>query len=332
MIVKPEVSVVMSIYNGLPYMSEAIESILNQTFSEFEFIIVDDGSADGSLDVMKSYRDDRITIVQQEHKGLIPSLNNAINKARTSLICRMDADDISLPHRLQVQYRWMLENPNVAVLGTGCRCVDSHGRLTSKKSTFSSNHEQVLKNVLKARKGGSIIHPTVMMRRNSVIRAGGYHDRFPVCEDLDLWLRLSKFSKIHVIPDVLLLYRIHKGGVCFSKRETQLLSGILARVCYYLRQEGLPDPSLSTDGQWFELYNLAKEIVERRGLYEADAARTRLSYELFDSNGLKKYVVLLYRLISQPKLSVAFQSKRKWNQVLREITKIATIKARGGSL
>ncbi len=269
MIKEPKISVVMSVYDGEAYVGKAIESILGQTFKDFEFIIINDGSVDKSSDIIRSYDDDRIVFIDQKNSKLAYSLNKGIHRAKAPLIARMDADDISLPDRLRTQFSWLCKNPGIGVLGLRCKFIDSEGTLTGRVFGLPGEQRSILENILHPHKGAFIIHPTVMMRKEVVLRAGGYNERFPVCEDIDLWLRISSISKLQVISKVQYFYRKHSGNVSSTKRSTQLLSGILARVCYYLRQQGLPDPSLGARENWLEFYDFAKEIVKQRESQDA---------------------------------------------------------------
>ena len=138
MIKKPEISVIMSVYNGMPYLQEAVKSILNQTYKDFEFIIVDDASTDDSLKYLKGINDKRIKILSNEKNlGLAVSLNKALNAARGEYIARMDADDISKPERLHIQLNFMELNPQIDICGSFVSVIDENGKLVGsiKKPT-----------------------------------------------------------------------------------------------------------------------------------------------------------------------------------------------------
>ncbi|MCP4713524.1 MAG: glycosyltransferase [Deltaproteobacteria bacterium] len=319
----PELSVVMSAYNCEQYIGQAIESILAQTFTDFEFIIINDGSADDTGNLIDSYRDERITVLHQENKGLISALNTGVGHARTSLIARMDADDIALPERLSVQLTWMNRNPEVGLLGTGCRYIDSQGRPSGEPMQASGTHAAVLHTLLHAGRGPAIIHPTVMMRKEAFQRAGGYNERFPVCEDVDLWLRIAFHAQLAVMPDIQLQYRRHSTSISFTARQTQLLSGILTRSCYYRRERGQPDPSLASDMEWKAFQERACEKIERCGLFAADAARATLSVLLFNHRGTMKYAAGAAALLRRPALLPALFFRRRWRNVIMDLARSA---------
>jgi glycosyltransferase involved in cell wall biosynthesis len=309
----------MPVYNAQKYLSIAIKSILTQSYKEFEFIIINDGSTDNSCEIIKSYDDDRIVFINQERKGLIYSLNHGIQKAKAQYIARMDGDDIALPERLSIQLSFIKKHDNVGVLGTGCQFIDEQGRFTGRKLNDIGEHIEILENILKARSGVSIIHPTTMIRKDVILEAGGYHERFPVCEDIDLWLRIANTSKLHVIPDVLLLFRVHQENVSVTRRRIQLQSGILARVCFLLRNRGLPDPTLYQEDAWKEFKEVVNNTIVSSNLYRADSARIQLSSQLSREKGLIKYMKLLLFLTLHPYLVEGLIAKQKWNRAIHKI-------------
>lgn len=315
----PKISVLLPVYNGELYLREAIDSILNQTFQDFEFIIIDDGSTDESANIIRSYDNEKIIFFEQgENKGLISSLNKGLALARAPLIARMDADDISLPERLAFQRTWLHEHPEVDVLGTGRRFIDTDGNLSVRVACAHAEHKQIIECILHSKKGTVLSHPTVMMRKAIVLQVGGYNEHFPVCEDMDLWLRVADFGNLHVISNPLLHYRRHKRSVSVTSRSTQLISGILARVCYYLRQQGLPDPSVGSYESWTALNGLVVGKIEEHQLLEADRARSTISDVVFEAWGWHKYVKLALLIISKPELIIGLYARRKLKYVINE--------------
>ena len=319
MIRNPRISVVMSVFNGLPYLRKAIDSILCQTFDDFEFIIVDDGSTDGSANVIRAYHDDRIVLVERQHEGFIDGINFAVEMARAELVSRMDADDISLPDRLQTQYDWMRQNPGVGVLGTGFELIDSEGVTTSRGFGCPGAHEEILRNILSFQGGVSMVHPSVTLWRDCIKRAGGYHRRFEVCEDTDLWLRISEFAELHVIPDVLLLLRKHSGNVSVTRSQTQLLNTLCSRLCYWRRQEGLPDPSLGSDEAWEDLRTFVADVMSKRGLNIAYEAWVSLSTRFGARDSIRRCWPVLKAVAVCPELMNAVWFKRRLGHVMGDL-------------
>lgn len=207
----PRVSVLMPIYNGEKYLRQAIDSILRQTFTDFEFLIINDGSTDSSAELIESYNDPRIRLVHNKtNLKLIETLNKGIKLARGQYIARMDCDDISLPERLAKQVAFMDAHPEVGVLGTGFYFMGSDGKL-SYKVLFPIKHHLL--------RWGlcfycPICHPSVLMRKDAIVKVDGYDPEMFHVEDYDLWYRLSKKTKLANLSDILLYLRKHQDSVC----------------------------------------------------------------------------------------------------------------------
>jgi glycosyltransferase involved in cell wall biosynthesis len=219
MVTTPLVSVVMSVYNGERYICEAIQSILNQTFSEFEFIIINDGSIDGTGAILDRYErvDGRISVYQQEHCGLIASLNRGCRQARGKYIARMDADDISLALRLKRQVHYMERHPEIGVLGTWIEYIDENG-MRGKDWRMPTVPGLIGWSLLF---GTCIAHPSVLMRRDVIERLDFYHPEALYAEDYDLWTRVCIVSRIANIPEILLQRRLWHDSVCSRHSEVQ---------------------------------------------------------------------------------------------------------------
>lgn len=212
----PIISVVMPVYNGGRFLAGAIESVLNQTFRDFEFIIVNDGSTDGSPAVLDGYaqRDVRIRLISRENRGLTASLNEAIALARGEWIARMDADDISLPDRFQKQMAWLQE--------TGADVCGGWVKLTGtwfhRVWRYYGSSEAI---GLKLLFGSAFAHPAVMLR-TSLAKANPYSEDARYVEDYELWTRLAGSGvKMTNYPGVVLRYRIHPGQVTTIRQKQQ---------------------------------------------------------------------------------------------------------------
>jgi glycosyltransferase involved in cell wall biosynthesis len=207
MVSKIVVSIVMGVFNEEKLIARALKSIINQTYIDWELIVVDDGSTDSSREIIKSYasQDNRIILVENKtNLGLAASLNSGISIARGKYIARMDADDESLPHRLERQTAFLDLNPNVDVLGTAAVYIDSRGH-TIKKVFLAEWHEDILARMLRT---CPVIHPSVMMRREFIEMMGGYDNSTRRAEDHDLWLRARGMAKFHNLPEIHLRYLV----------------------------------------------------------------------------------------------------------------------------
>jgi glycosyltransferase involved in cell wall biosynthesis len=248
----PKVSVVMSVYDGLPYVSTAVESILEQTFEEFEFIIIDDGSTDGSTAVLRRYaaQDDRIRLIVQENRGLTPSLNRGLALAEAPLIARMDADDVCVPERFQKQVDFLEAHPEHVLVGSHVRFIDGAGDPISPDNPLYNKrnlggmdlcfeHDAIEERLLAG--GWAFIHPTVMMRQAAVEQIGGYNPKIVDAEDRDLFIRMAEVGRLANLPDVLLKYRVHGSQVSTTSAVQSYWSKRARRAGYLRRDLPLPD-------------------------------------------------------------------------------------------
>lgn len=206
----PQVSVLMPVYNGEPFLGQAIESILQQTFADFEFIIINDGSTDRSAEIVQSYADSRIRYFENERNiGLTRSLNHGLSLVQGPYIARMDADDVSLPQRLGKQVDFLDAHPDVGVVGTAMQIIDEQSNVDH--TWHSPTTHEMLRWCLCLY--DPIAHPTVLMRRKVVEQVGGYRAEMVTAQDYDLWRRLSAVCRLANLPDVLLYLRRHETSV-----------------------------------------------------------------------------------------------------------------------
>jgi len=282
----PLVSVVLAVHDGEAYLAAAIESVLGQTYSNLELIVVDDGSRDASAALAASYTDRRVRVVRNERNlGLVASLNRGIELAGGEFIARMDADDVAAPQRLELQVRRMTGDPGLAVLGTDITYADATGNVVGRPRSLPSGPALVRWRLLR---GTCLYHPTVMVRRAAL---GGerYSARHIHAEDYDLWLRLSRHHRLDNLPQSLLLHRRHGQSVSARHLETQLTSAADSlrdhvREYYGLaltpgQARALLDPRAflerRSDGADSPL-PVVRELERRFIVRERDAARTEL--------------------------------------------------------
>lgn len=203
---QPLISVVMPVHNGLPYVDEGIQSILGQTFKDFEFVILDDASTDGTFDALNEWakKDSRIRLHRSERNlGLSGSSNRVVQLARAPLIARMDADDVSRPERLMRQWEVMESLPDVALVGTLCDGIDAVGRRVRPRDRWR---------LIRRSEFPPFPHGSVMFRRAVFDEIGGYNEEYVSAEDQELFLRIARSKRVVVLPDVLYHYRYHQGN------------------------------------------------------------------------------------------------------------------------
>jgi glycosyltransferase involved in cell wall biosynthesis len=236
----PVVSVLMPVYNAGRFLAPAIESVLAQTFSDFELVAVDDGSSDGSGNMLAelSARDARIRVLSQRNQGIVATLNRALELARAPLVARMDADDLSRPDRFEKQITYLREHPEVAVLSGAMDLIDAKG--TYLRTAVFPTAPDAIRNELDRR--NCVAHPAVMARTEMLRAVGGYRKTAQHAEDYDLWLRISEGGRIANLPDVLLSYRMHPQAISARNIVTQELAALAVRGAARLRRSGRPDP------------------------------------------------------------------------------------------
>jgi glycosyltransferase involved in cell wall biosynthesis len=205
----------MPAYNSGAYIKEAIDSVLNQTFTDFEFIIINDGSKDETLDIIHQYTDPRIRLINQQNKGLIDTLNESILLARGSIIARMDADDICLPDRLQLEYDFLEAHPEYVMVGSEADVVDKEGNFLMKLVPIGHSHEEIVRSI---NKKCPFIHPCVMFRKQAVIDAGLYPKNALTFEDHLLWKKLLDLGRVCNLDKVLLKVRFNPESVTIDEK------------------------------------------------------------------------------------------------------------------
>jgi glycosyltransferase involved in cell wall biosynthesis len=238
----PLISVCMPVYNAERYLAEAVESILAQTYRDFEFIIIDDGSTDRSLAILERYaaQDARIRLSSRPNAGLVVRLNEMVAEARSDIIAQMHADDIAMPDRLARQLDFLNAHPEVVVVGCRILTIDCDGDPIAEFCTVQT-HEEIDRPHLGAG-GGVICHPSATIRADAIRAVGGYRAEYWPAEDMDLWLRLAEIGRLANLPEMLLKYRQHLESTSSAKyaalREQTQAGAIDAH-----RRRGLPLPS-----------------------------------------------------------------------------------------
>lgn len=234
----PKLSVIMSVYNGDRYLKNALDSIIHQTFTDFEFIIFEDGSTDNSLEILKKYElsDSRIILIEKEKnvgiKGFIENLNSGLKIANGELIARMDQDDIALPERFQKQILFLQENPDVSVVGAQINLINEKDIVTGEKIA-ELDHAMIEKKITSKIQ---LFHPVIMFRNHQNIF---YRDKFLYCEDYDLYLNLiTQGKKLANIDEKLLNYRVLDKSI--SRRGDSFVRKLMVEKTLYfykLRKE-----------------------------------------------------------------------------------------------
>jgi glycosyltransferase involved in cell wall biosynthesis len=245
---QPAASVVFPVFNALKYLEKAVDSVLGQSFTDFEVLLLDDGSNDGSSEILDRYQaaDSRCRVHRWPNKGLIATLNEGIQLARADILIRMDSDDICMPDRFARQMQYLNENPDCVAVGSRILLIDSEDMpITIMGNKFT--HEEIDSTNI-AGVDASLFHPAVTFRKFAVEQAGGYRPEYPSAEDFDLFLRLAEIGRLANLPEVLLKYRQHLSSIGYRQGNQQADSARRA-IQDACRRRGLDCPVLEARRQ-----------------------------------------------------------------------------------
>jgi glycosyltransferase involved in cell wall biosynthesis len=211
----PAISVLMPAYNAGAYISEAIHSVLTQTFADFELLIVDDGSTDDTVEKIKAFDDKRIRLIRASHKGVAPALNLGLNECRGNFIARFDADDVCYADRLKTQFDFMNTNPDFVLIGSEAQYVDMHGEyvFTLRYRGYTDTEIRELDPIV-----CPFSHVTVMYRKDAVLKAGGYDCNAYTFEDHLLWRKMIGLGKVCNMPQPLVKVRFNPESVTIDEK------------------------------------------------------------------------------------------------------------------
>jgi glycosyltransferase involved in cell wall biosynthesis len=223
----PTLTVLLPVYNGEQYLHATLESVLSQSYSDFEFLILDDGSTDGTAAILESYRqrDPRVRVAHHENRGVGYTLNRGIAQARGRLIAQIGADDLALPGRFERQVEFLERHPDHVLVGGHLRIIDARGRPLGVRK-YPARDAQLRARMLLYNPIGA---PSVMYRRADALAAGGFTPRFRTCEDYDFVLRIAQRGKIANLPEPLTAYRLHPGATKSTQTRRQLLDTIATK-------------------------------------------------------------------------------------------------------
>lgn len=256
----PQVSIVISVYNDAQFIEESLHSLLQQTFDDFEIIVVNDGSTDNSADILQRLQqtDDRIQIITQQNQGLTKALINGCRAARGQFIARQDGDDWSHPDRLQKQVAALQENSDLAFVGCWAQGMTPEGRhletVERPSDPAKATHE------LRFERQGPPAHGTIMFRSAIYEQVGGYRPEFYFSQDSDLWLRTAEVGSIRYLPEVLYRYRRDADSLSSVRHDVQYEFGEIGQACHTVRLNGGDESDLIAQAAALTLKVRAGEI------------------------------------------------------------------------
>jgi glycosyltransferase involved in cell wall biosynthesis len=266
----PCVTVLMSVYNAGDYLAQAIQSILEQSFRYFEFLIINDASTDRSREIILSFNDPRIVLVDNDNNiGLTRSLNKGLKLARGKYIARMDADDIAMPERLQKQVGFLESHPEYCLVGSYFQLYPS------EKIMRVPVHDEEIRSLMLFR--NTFAHPAVMFRKEIVDRYRLYYNEdLLAAQDEELWYRMSKYGKMYNLPEILLQYRVHPDQISSSRQQLQ--------------------QSISMQIKWLKIKDfLDHQPIPDELFYEKWMSDGKVVFSPTEFESLKKWILLIYR-------------------------------------
>lgn len=233
----PTISVLMPVFNCAPYLDAAINSIRAQTCTDLEFVIVNDGSTDGSLETLQRHarEDSRISVLSKDNQGIVSALNAALDACRGEFVARMDGDDVSAPRRLELQLDFLRHNPSIGLVGTQANGMREHLSTTFHVRHMPLAHSEIDRGLLSA--SCDVVHASFMARRDLLLRAGGYRECCRTAEDLDLLLRCAEISQLANLPETLYTIRFHSASISVRSRYEQAKAAERAIVDAYARRK-----------------------------------------------------------------------------------------------
>lgn len=291
----PIVTVLMPVFNGMEYLAEAINSILQQSFKNFELLIINDGSTDGSIDLIKSFTDTRIRIIQNEKNyGLVYTRNRGLKEARGKYIAMLDCDDLALSNRLSLQVNFLNQNPNYGLVGSQILMIDAGGQQVGKEDYNA--HSDLIPSILFF---NNYLAQSSVMIRQDLIKNYEYQKEYPPAEDYDLWVRLSRVTKIKILQKPLVKYRLHTNNV--SVKKAQEGAKAVKKILYNQLQELGLQPNatefaLHTTIANFE-FEKSKAYLNNCAVWLMQVYEANLTAKIFPNNSFQRVLLNRFALI-----------------------------------
>ena len=242
----PDVTVILPVFNGMPFLTRAVESILQQTLTDLRLVVINDGSTDDSLSYLQSVDDPRLTIVNGEHRGLGAALNLGLSNCSTPTVARMDADDISVPDRLEAQLDFLQRHPDIGVVGTQFQYFGGEGRFVFSPR-MPCEHDEILSDLRRGRL--SLVHASLVFRTEVIREIGGYRIQ-GMGEDWDLFLRLGEVTRFANLPQVKYLWRLHPGNTGVRRYRRSQMGTPYALECARRRAANEPEITFDEFIEW----------------------------------------------------------------------------------
>ncbi|QDU56081.1 Putative glycosyltransferase EpsE [Aeoliella mucimassa] len=289
----------MTVFNGMPYLPASVESVLNQSFDDFEFIIVNDGSTDGTADYLASLADPRIHVIYQENGGTAVAANHGLTCCTGQYTARMDSDDVSLPHRLATQVAYLDAHPEVGLVGAQMAPLGQAG--VGASLNLPTTHDEVFAAMMDGRHG--LAHACILMRTDLLKQIGGYW-KVPLQDAWDMMIRMGEVSKLANIDEVLHHYRVHIGSLNGKGMRRMRFSIDYARHLATLRQQGLPLITHEEYAQQRAAIGWMAKMRESIDLHSRCQYRVAIA-ELYGNRRVRGYLRMAWAAALAPRLTTA---------------------------
>ncbi|MBC7914367.1 MAG: glycosyltransferase [Pyrinomonadaceae bacterium] len=296
---KPLISVIMPVHNAERFLKEAIDSILNQTFSNFELIIINDGSSDTTESIILSFSDSRIRYIKNlSNLGIVKTLNNAIDIAEGIFIARMDADDISHPNRLDLQYQFMQQHPEIAMCGSHAIQIDQNGTETGMVQCLIDSEDLRISHLF----NNAFIHPSTIFR-SDILKSYRYNEEFENAEDYYLFSQIMSKHKVQNINKALLFYRVHQTSI--THVNTEKMAQSRKKVHFY------------------QLHNLLKQTPDAELLNILES----ISTQTYFNHSIEVYDAFFFQILAANRLYKTYPIKAFERRIKEKCFQILMVKA-----
>ena len=313
----PKITVVMAVYNGDKYIKESIECVLNQTFQDFELLVINDGSTDESVSIVESFHDNRIRLIHNEkNSGILFTRNRGLQEALGEYVAVLDCDDLCTSNRLETQYSFLEANPDIAVCGTWGIMIDENGTVFGHKIMPETNKDLVSIAMLFT---NQFIHSSVLYRREIALQVGGY-TAVNGCEDFGLFSRISIRHKMANIPEYITQYREHNQGISKTKKES-ITVGELDILAFLYQRFGLSKDDLSVPFSFIQNSFEALSGTQISSFFNHILEQNKINntYPIADFNEVifNRWYFLVKQTNDRDLAKVLYQTSKKYNHKLK---------------
>ncbi len=316
------ISVLTCCYNAKDFVEEAVESILHQSYKDFEYVVIDDGSTDKTLSILKKHavKDRRIVLIEKDHSGLTASLNVGLELAKGKWIARLDADDIAMPERLSHQLEFVQNYHDVVLLGGGCIEINTIGAPV-KKHTYPQEHSALINRL---ENGGAFFpHSSAFFNKELIMKMGGYNLKFTRAQDIDIFLRIGETALMACLPMPVVKLRRHPQMISNTNQGSlQPTLAMCARLCHFRRKSDLSDPSTMEEYVWKKFLKWVEKRMEEEEYFQSMRGWQSLRNAWYSNpraNKVYRTTALIAQLVRNPLARKAFKDRLRKRNLTKQL-------------